>query len=99
MRDSDDLDRPRTRKKAKKRSRAAGRGRLPLWIGGAVAGWLLIALVIWGVSRFGGGGSFGAVAADARPAEPDPNSPTLPPEAVPAVAPGWKVTPDGAPLA
>ena len=48
MRDSDDRDRPRTRKKAKKRSRAAGRGRLPLWIGGAVAGLLLIALVIWG---------------------------------------------------
>jgi hypothetical protein len=100
MRESDDLNspRPRPRKKSKKRSLDAGR-RLVLRIGGAVGALLLIILVIWIVSRGGGLGSSGAVVAEARPAEPDPNSPTLPPETVPAVAPGWKVTPDGAPLA
>jgi hypothetical protein len=103
MRDKDrDNSRPRPKKKVKQNERSVPSA--PLWIallgGGAVAGLLVVGLLIWGIWWLFTGGS--PVVAQARPAdqkaEKKPVSNNLPLEQIPSAS-GWKVTPDGLPLA
>ncbi len=94
---------PRRKKKFKKKPPPApsGRWRLALLIGSGVGGLLIVGLLAWGALRlFSGGGLFGPVIAQARPAVNQPVvKKVLPAEQIPSADPGWKVTPDGLPLA
>src|SRR6188472_2029070 len=69
--------------------------------GGGTGGLLIVGLMVWGVLRlFAGGGLYGPVIAQARPAVNQPVAKNvLPAEQIPAADNGWNVTPDGVPLA
>jgi hypothetical protein len=102
MRDKDDFDssRPRPRKKVRKRAARSATRWIALLVGCALAGLLAVGLLTWGVVRvFTGGGPFGPVVAQARPADTKLVTPIPPPPQVPSASPGWQVTPDGLPLA
>jgi hypothetical protein len=104
MKQFDDRDAPRRKKKKKKKPADSGSWRLPLLIGGIVAGVVVVVLVVWGIaSLFTPGGVYGAAVADARPAgqanprvNPSPDS--FPAVQVPITSDGWKLTPDGVPM-
>jgi hypothetical protein len=103
MRDNNDLDAAyrRPKKKVKQKKRAVRSPlRIALFVGAGLAGLLVIGLLIWGVvSLFsGGGGRSGAVVAQARAADKNPEAGVLPLEQVPAAS-GWKVRQDGLRLA
>jgi hypothetical protein len=100
--DNTGTPKPRPKKKVTKKPADArsGRPRLALLVGGGVGGLVVVGLTIWGVVwLFGGGGLSGTVVAKARPAETKPPADAFRLDQVPAAAAGWKVTPDGLPLA
>jgi hypothetical protein len=74
-------------------------------IGGAVAGVLVIGLVVWGLTRlFSPGGLYGPVFAEGRPGDQAairniPSPDVLPAVNIPSASDGWKLTPDAVPPA
>jgi hypothetical protein len=107
MKRFEDRDERRPKKRSKKKRQAEPASwRLPLIIGGASAGVVVLALVVWGITRlFSPGGLYGPVVADARPADPekkkriDESPDAVPATFIPAGSDGWSVTPDAVPPA
>jgi hypothetical protein len=100
MRDNDrDPSRPRPKKKVSQDERPVAGAPLRMALLGG-GGLLVVGLLSWGVWRLVTGGS--PVVAQARPADEKavqkPVSNDLPLEQIPSAS-GWKVTPDGLPLA